>query len=213
MRWGAETLSDAEIVAVLLGTSGCPGRSVMDVARSVLAALGSVRALVDMDVSEVTALRGVGLAKAARLKAALELGKRASRPDLPDRLIGGPADVAAWFSNHIGFRQQEVFWVLGLDVRHRVLRPVRVAEGHLAAVAVHPREVFRPLVRMGAAAAILVHNHPSGDPSPSDSDRELTDRLVAVGGMLGIAVLDHLIVTATGFVSLAERGLCPFEQS
>ncbi len=205
---GAEALSDAELLALLLGSSGKKGRDVLSEARGVLAGLGSIGALLEADLSEIMGICGLGPAKASRLKAACELGRRAAAPDLPDRLIQGPTDVVAWFANRIGFQQQEVFWVLGLDVRHRVLRPVRVAQGHLTAVAVHPREVFRPLIRMGAAAAILVHNHPSGDPSPSRQDLDLTARLVDAGRLLGLVILDHLIVTKADYVSLSERGLC-----
>lgn len=207
-RLGSQALSDVELVAILLGTSGRKGSTVLDSAGHVLVELGSPAALLEADLAEIMQLCGIGPAKAARLKAAVELGRRAVRPSLPDRLIAGPADVADWFSSQIGFQQQEVFWVVGLDSRHRILRPVPVAQGHLAGVSVHPREVFRPLVRMGAAAAILVHNHPSGDSSPSAEDLDFTQRMLEVGELLGIAVLDHLIVTKTGYASLAEQGLC-----
>jgi DNA repair protein RadC len=104
-------------------------------------------------------------------------------------------------------RRCETFWVLALDARHRVEHTRRVAEGTLTSVEVHPREVFRPLIRMGAAATILVHNHPSGDPCPSRDDVAITRRLMEVGELVGIPVLDHVVLSASSYVSFAEQGM------
>jgi DNA repair protein RadC len=122
-------------------------------------------------------------------------------------MVRSALDVYELMLPHIMGRQKETFWVLSLNVRHRLRRVHRVAEGSLAQVAVHPREVFRPLLRHGAAAAILVHNHPSGDPEPSQDDLALTRRLREVGHLTGIPVLDHIIVAQGCYVSLADQGL------
>ena len=209
---GAEALADEELLAILLGTSGRPGVSVLDVARRVLEALGGPRGLLRAEAQELVGIPGLGEAKACRIRAAFELARRALRPALPaGKVLGRPSDVAEWFRVTIGAAERETFWVVALDVRHRVIRPVRIAEGHQEGVQVHPRETFRQLVRLGASACILVHNHPSGDPEPSDEDLALTRRLEEVGRLLGIRVLDHVIVAGNGYVSLAERGWCRCE--
>lgn len=204
---GEEALSDQELLALVLGTSGEKGRDVLALARELAGAFQGLAGLEAVAVEQMMKMRGVGMAKACRVKAAFELGRRTSagRPRA-GQPIRDPASVAKWFRVKIGRLPKEVFWSLGLDSKNRVLRPLRVAEGHLSGVEVHPREVFRPLVALGAAATILVHNHPSGDPEPSQEDFALTARLVEVGRLVGIHVLDHVIVGDQGHVSLAERG-------
>jgi DNA repair protein RadC len=203
---GAATLSDAELIALLLG-SGRPGQNVVEVAAALLTRLGGLAGLALAEGAELRDEPGVGLARAATLQAALELGRRAvgSRPERGRRL-GAAADVWAHFRARLAPTPIEEFWVLGLDVRHRLQLERCVARGCLTGVEVHPRDVFRPLIRASAAAAIFCHNHPSGDPSPSRQDLELTARLREVGELCGITVLDHVVVAADGYTSLAERG-------
>ena len=203
---GPAALGDVELVAILLG-SGRRGQNVLDVAASLLAAVGGLAGLARADENELRRQTGVGSARAALLRAALELGRRAtgSRPERGRRL-GAAADVWAHYRARLAQATAEEFWVIGLDVRHRLLFDLCVARGSLTGVEVHPREVFRPLIRAAAAAAIFLHNHPSGDPSPSREDLELTRRLKEVGDLCGITVLDHVVVAAEGHVSLAERG-------
>ena len=203
---GPAALGDAELVAILLG-SGRPGQNVVEVAAALLASVGGLDGLGRADESDLRRQPGVGQARATLLRAALELGRRVTgtRPERGRRL-GAAAEVWAHYRARLAFAPVEEFWVIGLDVRHRLLFESCVARGSLTGVEVHPREVFRPLIRGTAAATIFLHNHPSGDPSPSRQDLELTRRLKEVGELCGISVLDHVVVGAEGFVSLAERG-------
>jgi DNA repair protein RadC len=203
---GPSALSDAELVAILLGT-GRPGENVVELAGALLARLGSVRELAQAHRRELCDHPGVGPARAATLCAALELGRRAAgaRPT-PGRRLGAAADVWAHYRARLGLSPVEEFWALALDVRHRLQFELCAARGSLTGVEVHPRDIFRPLIRASAAAVIFCHNHPSGDPAPSRQDIELTARLREVGELCGISVLDHVVVAADGFTSLAERG-------
>jgi DNA repair protein RadC len=137
----------------------------------------------------------------------MELGRRAAgaRPT-PGRRLGSAADVWAHYRARLGLSSVEEFWALALDVRHRLQFELCAARGSLTGVEVHPRDIFRPLIRASTAAVIFCHNHPSGDPTPSRQDIELTARLREVGELCGISVLDHVVVAADGFTSLAERG-------
>jgi DNA repair protein RadC len=203
---GPASLSDAELVALLLG-SGRPGQNVVELANELLAGIGGLSGLGQAEEAELCRLPGIGTARAAVLRAALELGRRVvgSRPERGRRL-GAAAEVWAHYRARLALAPIEEFWVLGLDVRHRLIFETCIARGSLTGVEVHPREVFRPLIRVAAAAAIFCHNHPSGDPSPSRQDLELTARLRDVGELCGIALLDHVVVAADGYTSLAERG-------
>ena len=203
-RHGARALADWELVALVLG-QGTRLHDVVRTARALLERFGSVGELALAEPEALARVPGVGPAQAGRLAAALELGARRGVPG-PDEppVIHTAADVYRRFRPVVLGLAQEVFWVVALSVRHRIVREVRVAQGSLSSVEVHPREVFRPLVRLGAAAALLVHNHPSGDPSPSAEDLALTRRLAQVGRVIGIPVLDHVVVCATGHASVAE---------
>lgn len=204
---GPGALSDAELLAVLLG-SGRPGQNVLQIAQDLLARLGDLRGLGDAPEAELCTQPGVGPARAAVIQAALELGRRAtgSRPER-GRYLGNAADVWTHYRARLATAQVEEFWVLALDVRHRVLFENCVARGSLTGVEVHPRDVFRTLIRSAAASVIFCHNHPSGDPAPSRQDLELTSRLRQVGELCGIRVLDHVVVASGGFISFSERGL------
>jgi DNA repair protein RadC len=203
---GPGSLSDAELLAVLLG-SGRRGQNVVEIAQDLLARAGDLRALAESAEAELCALSGVGPARAAVIQAAVEIGRRVtgSRPER-GRFLGNAADVWTHYRARLGSSPVEEFWMLALDVRHRLLFESCVARGSLTGVEVHPRDVFRVLIRSAAASAIFCHNHPSGDPSPSRQDLELTARLRQVGELCGIGVLDHVIVASDGFVSLASRG-------
>ncbi len=204
-RLGPEALSDAELVALLLRT-GTPGRGALALAGELLDRHGGLqqlaRALPDRG------LTGVGPAKAASLRACVELGRRLAAGRLaPGDPIRSPADVHRHLHPHLRHVCHERFGVLLLDGRHRLIRQETVSQGTLTASLVHPREVFRPALREAAAALILVHNHPSGDPTPSAEDREVTLRLARAGEILGVRVLDHVIVAERGYCSLREEGL------
>ena len=201
---GAAALSDAELLAVVIG-SGAVGRNVLELAHELLGRIGGLAGLGRASLSELLGQRGVGSARAAAAVAAIELGRRAvaARPARGHR-IGSAADVSDYLRARLGGVQVEEFWALALDARHRILWEACLARGSLTGVDVHPRDVFRSLIRGGAAAVIFCHNHPSGDPSPSQQDLELTARLRDVGDLCGIAVLDHVVVGSDGFTSLAQ---------
>jgi DNA repair protein RadC len=175
---------------------------------SLLQRFGGLLGLDGACAQELRRVVGVGDAGATALSAAFELGRRAAQIRLPYASpLRTPNDVSAYLRARIGHAEREEFVVLGLDARQRVRLVRQVAVGSLAQVDVHPREVFRPLVRSGMHSVILVHNHPSGDVEPSDADLELTRRLSEVGRLVGIPVLDHLVVTRTDSISMASLGL------
>jgi DNA repair protein RadC len=206
---GAEALSDAELVALLLRTGG-GGADALSVATRLLARHQGVQGLARAVGPELAATAGVGPAKSASLVAALELGRRlATRRLRPGDSVRGPADVFRHFHARLRDVRHERFLVLLLDGRHRLLREVVISQGTLTASLVHPREVFRPALREAAAAVVLVHNHPSGDPTPSTEDREITARLAEAGRLVGIPVLDHVVVAERGWASLSELGAIP----
>jgi DNA repair protein RadC len=203
---GAANLSLSELLALVVGT-GHGGHSAAVVGDRLLAAAeGSLARLAAFDVALLERIPGVGVATAARVSAALELGRRtaAAEGERGDH-IRGPADVFARLGPRLRDRQQEEFHALLLNSRHRVIREVLITRGLLDSALIHPREVFRPAVSEGAAGVILVHNHPSGDPTPSAEDRAVTRQLGAAGRAVGIPVLDHVVVGAGAYVSLAEE--------
>jgi DNA repair protein RadC len=202
---GADHLSDAELLAIVLGT-GTRGASVIEVAGAMLQAAGGLAGLALSAELELRDHAGVGPVRAAVVLAALELGRRAAaaRPPRGQRLAGA-SDVWTYFRARLAPLRVEEFWAVALDVRHRVQSELCVARGSLTGVEVHPRDVFRPLIRVAAAAVIFCHSHPSGDPTPSRQDLELTTRLRDVGDLCGIPVVDHVVVGWEGYVSLAER--------
>lgn len=203
---GAEALSDAELLALLLRT-GARGADALVIASRLLASRGGLAGLARADGGDLAGMAGVGPAKIASLRACLELGRRlAARRLEAGAAIRSPADVFRHFHPRLRHAAQERFFVVLLDGRHRVLRHELVSQGTLTASLVHPREVFRPALRESAAALVLVHNHPSGDPTPSREDREITERLMRAGEILGIPVLDHVVVAERGYSSLREEG-------
>jgi len=204
---GPEALSDAELLALLLRT-GARGADVISVAARLLAIHGGLPGLARVGTRDLARSAGVGPAKSATLCAAVELGRRlAGRRLDPGAALRSPADVFHHFHPRLRHATQERFFVVLLDGRHRVIRHELVSQGTLTASLVHPREVFRPALREAAAALGLVHNHPSGDPTPSREDREVTERLTQAGEILGVPVLDHVVVAERGYSSLREAGV------
>jgi DNA repair protein RadC len=204
-RLGLGALSDAELVSLLLRT-GSRRADAFSAARAVLAGLGGLRGLACSTASELELHDGVGPAKAASVLAALEIGRRVATRRLdPGDGILGPADVFRHFHPRLRDASRECFLALLLDGRHRVIGEAEISHGTLTASLVHPREVFRPALRAGAAAIVVVHNHPSGDPTPSREDRRVTERLSRAGELLGIPLLDHVVVAEHGYRSLKEE--------
>jgi DNA repair protein RadC len=202
---GAEQLTDSELLAVVLG-AGTRGASALEVAAAVLRGADGPTGLLRATPAELAGFVGIGPVRASLILAALELGRRAiaGRPERGQR-VAGASEVWTYFRSRLAPLSVEEFWALGLDVRHRMQTEHCLARGSLTGVEIHPRDVFRPLIRQAAAAVIFVHNHPSGDPAPSRADIELTGRLREVGDLCGIPVLDHVVVGWEGYVSLAER--------
>ena len=203
---GVDVLSDQELLCCILGR-GIAGESVLITAQRLLSRFGDVQGLAQASMEELAGVRGVGMAKAAQLKAAIQLGQRASadRPR-PSEPIETPEAAAQLLRPHLLHRNKEHVVALLLDARHRLIRVSPVAIGSLSASIVHPRELFKEAIAASAAAVIVAHNHPSGDPTPSEHDLTLTARLVNAGALLGIEVLDHLILGADGLVSLKALG-------
>ena len=203
---GPASLSDAELLALVLRTGGRRADA-LRLASQLLEHCGGLAGLARAPARELRSLRGVGAAKSASVVAALEIGRRlASRRLREGDAIRGPAEVYQHFHAQLRDAPEEHFAVLLLDARHRVLRAVTVFKGTLTASLVHPREVFRVALKEAAAALVLVHNHPSGDPTPSREDVEVTGRLARAGEILGIPVLDHVVIAERGFASLREAG-------
>ncbi len=205
---GAPALSTAELLAILLGSGGS-GRSAVQVGQSVLAeAGGALRWIARQPVAALTAVPGVGIARAVTIHASLELGRRMAAEGRQDGSpVRSPRDVVEYFAPRMEDLPVEEFHVAVLDAQHRLERDITVTRGILNSSLVHPREVFREAIAERAAAVILVHNHPSGDPSPSVDDRAVTEQLVAAGRLLDIPVHDHVIIGRGRYTSFAEAGL------
>jgi DNA repair protein RadC len=204
---GVGVLADAELVALQLGT-GRRGRSALDLARDLLAAYGSLGELAARDPAELAGPAGLGPARAARLAGAFELGRRLrARTPGQRTVLSSPAAVYAAFAPLMEDLTHEVFRVALLDAQNGLLRDRVVSTGTLSASLVHPREVFKPAILESAAAIILLHNHPSGDPTPSREDVRLTRQLAECAQLLDLRLHDHVIVGRGRYVSLAERGL------
>lgn len=210
LKQGAAALSDAELLALVLRTGdAAAGKSAIDLGRELLTRFGgNLRELAVAELNELQQIKGLGLAKAASVKAAFTLGSRfqARRLETLERFTT-PLQIFEFFHHELRDLRKELFLVLLLDGKNRIMRKVQISEGSLSQSLVHPREVFAPAVRESAAAMILMHNHPSGDPAPSREDREITRRLQEAGDLLGIRVLDHIIIGDGGYFSFVESGV------
>ena len=206
-KYGAASLSTAELLAIILRT-GVGGESVLNLAARLLARFKGLTGLARASFAELCAEKGVGVAKAAQLKAALELGRRlliASPEERPQ--VRSPADAANLLMLEMGLLEQEHMRLILLDAKNRVLDTPTIYIGSLHTSAIRVGELFREAVRGNCAAIIVAHNHPSGDPTPSPEDVKVTEQIVAAGKLLDIEVLDHLIIGRQRYVSLKERGL------
>jgi len=206
-NYGAAALSNAELLAILLRV-GSPGENVVVLGMRLLTEFGGLPGLAKTGFSELTEINGMGLAKTAQLKAALELGRRLllASPDARPQ-ITSPADVASLLMLEMGCLEQENLRTLLLDTKNRVLDSPTIYVGNVNSSIIRVAEVFREAVKQNATALILAHNHPSGDPTPSPEDVQVTRSVVEAGALLGIEVLDHLVIGHQRFVSLKERGL------
>ncbi len=211
LNHGAETLSDAELLALILRTGDATSAmSALDHARLLLTRFASLRQLARASTAELCTIKGIGPAKAAELQAVFQLARRFATETLrPGDRYTSSEEVFRHFHEKLRDHKREIFLAILLDGKNRVIREVQVSEGSLTASIVHPREVFAPVVRESAAAVLFVHNHPSGDPTPSREDLEITTRLREAGELMGVRVLDHIIIGSGAYVSFADRGLMP----
>jgi DNA repair protein RadC len=204
---GPGALSNAELLAILLRT-GVPGESVIHVAENLLVRFCGLPGIAQANFEELYSVNGVGEAKATQLKAALEIGRRLLLALPQERLqIRSPSDVASMLMLEMSLLDQEHMRAVLLDTKNNVLRVATVYTGSLNTAVVRIGEVFREAIRANCASIIVVHNHPSGDPTPSPEDVRVTEMLVEAGKLLDVAVLDHVVIGRNRFVSLKERGL------
>lgn len=207
IRRGAEGLSDGELLAIIMRIGNKRG-SAVDIARELLTIFGGLGSLINLSMAELCSIEGIGPAKAAQIKAALELGRRTLSEPLSTeiKVVSGKAIYSHYYP-YLKNLKKEIFKVILLDGKNKIIRDVTVSEGGLNLNIVHPREVFNPAIRDSALSIIALHNHPSGDPTPSLEDIELTKRLVSAGNILGIRLLDHIIIGDGRFVSLLDKGV------
>lgn len=210
---GESALSDTQLLAIVLRTGDYASKvTAVDLARLLLRYFNDdLEGLSLATVAELCQVPGIGRAKACEIKAAFEIGRRLqARKGGALRQFRSSKDVAGYYMPLLRDKKREQFQVVLLDRKNRVMRDVMISQGSLTASVVHPREVFNPAIRDSAAAVIFVHNHPSGDPHPSQEDRVLTTRLADAGRLLGIQVLDHIIVGRDTYMSFADEGLLDY---
>ena len=208
LKLGSEALSSQEVLALILGR-GTKGESVIRIAEELIRKFGNLKNIAQASVEELTQITGIGPAKAAQIKAAFELSRRLE--DTVDEssrtTVKSPEDVVKSVKSLLKGKKKEHFMVLSLDTRNHLIKIHPISIGSLDSSIVHPREVFKEAISDSAASVIFAHNHPSGDPTPSEDDIKLTKRLVEVGEILGIEVLDHIIVCDREYLSMKARNL------
>lgn len=204
---GPEALSNSEVLAILLRT-GLKGENVLSLAERILASVGGISGLGKLTVHELAQIHGLGRAKSAGVKAALELGRRSVSVDPLSRpVVNSPQDVAHIVMEEMRYLDREHFRVISLSTKNHVLGISSVSVGSLNSSLVHPRECFKEAIRRNSNAIILLHNHPSGDPAPSQEDIKVTRRLAEGGKILGIEVIDHVIIGDNRYISMKEQGI------
>ncbi|OGO61181.1 MAG: hypothetical protein A2Z36_03630 [Chloroflexi bacterium RBG_19FT_COMBO_48_23] len=208
LKLGSEALSSQEILALILGR-GIKGESVIVTAQKLLTKFGNLRNLASASVEELTQIKGIGPAKAAQIKATFELGKRLedSSSEGTKITVKSPEDAIKAAKSQLKGKKKEHFVVLCLDTRNHLINTHKISIGSLDCSIAHPREVFKEAISSCAASVIFMHNHPSGDPTPSEDDIKLTKRLVEAGEIIGIDVLDHIIICDRDHLSMKARNL------
>ena len=209
LRFGADELSTAQLLAIILRTGG-RNKSALELAREILVKFNNLKEIEDASIAEFSELKGIGAAKIAQIKAAFELGKRLianeKRNTSQQPCFKNSGQVYTYYMpKFYGLKKEKLLCTL-LDTKNRVFKETTVSEGTLTSSLVHPREVFRYAIKEAAASVLFVHNHPSGDPSPSRDDIDITKRLIETGKIIGINVLDHIIIGDGRYLSLIESG-------
>lgn len=205
-RLGPRSLSNAELLAIQLRT-GAPGENAVQVAQRLLDAFGGVTGLHRAAFEEVCAQHGIGTAKAAQIKSALELGYRMKHESLEKATIHSPEEAAQLILHDMGALEQEELWVILLDTRNKLISIENIYRGSLNSSQVRVGELFKNAIRRNSASLIVAHNHPSGDPTPSPDDIAVTRAIVEAGKLLDVDVLDHLVIGSGKFISMKQRGL------
>lgn len=207
IQGGEEQLSDAELLGIII-RDGTRRESAVDIARKLLSKYSDFRLLGSKTISELCKIDGIGLAKAAQIKAVIAIAKRYSTIAIkPGTRLTSSDAIYRHFHEMLRDKKQETFLIVLLDNKNRILKEEEISKGSLTTSIVHPREVFGPAIREHAASVVFVHNHPSGDPSPSDEDIEITRRLEKVSQIVGIKVIDHIIIGDSSYISFRGRGL------
>lgn len=203
---GEACLSETELLAIILG-KGTKNVSALDLANQLLVFFNGLRNIREASLEDMISVKGIGMAKAISIKAAIELGRRTALDVKIKDFINSPADVSRLMMEEMRYYDREHFSGLYLDRKGGLLVKEEISVGSLSSTVVHPREVFKTAVKISAASIIVVHNHPSGDPTPSKEDIEITRRLAEAGKIMGIDVIDHLIIGQENYCSLKEKGL------
>jgi DNA repair protein RadC len=206
LKFGADKLSDTELLAILLRV-GSSGKSAIDLARELVNEFGTFR---NIDSKSFAGLKrkGLGIAKIAQIKAAIEIGKRFLKEKSLSKIkINTSKDIVDYFIPYLRDMKKEVFKAVLLDGKNKIIKDVTISEGTLTKSIVHPREIIKESVTEGAAALVLLHNHPSGEPEPSQDDIEITNRIISACKLMGIRILDHVIIGDNNYFSFFNEGL------
>lgn len=207
IQYGEESLSTAELLGIII-KDGTKDHTAVDLARQIIHEFGSLNMVSSASIAELCKIKGIGPAKAATIKAVFSLAKRFSADELESRKkFTSSLDIFNHFHSRLRNLKKEVSYAILLDNKNRIIKEIRISEGSLTASIVHPREVFNPAIKESASAIVFVHNHPSGDPTPSDEDLEVTRRLVETGKIIGIKVLDHVVIGNRIYTSFVDKGL------
>lgn len=208
VKYGVDYLTDAELLGIIL-VKGYQGKTSVDIAKELLIENGkSLRKLDSLSYTEMSSFKGIGLAKFAQIKAALEIGKRLLREESSiKKKINNASDLVDYYKPYMRDMKKEIFKLIMLDVKNKIIKDSTISEGSLTESIVHPREVLREIVRASAASVIFLHNHPSGESNPSKNDMDITERLVEACNIIGVKVLDHIILGEDNFTSFAQEGL------
>ena len=209
VRYGADKLSDAQLLGILIGTGDSrTGRNAIDLSRDLLKKFEDFQSIDSASVNELCSLPGVGIAKAAQIKAALELGKRmASKKSGNKQKMNTSRALVDHYAPFLKNLKKEIVKVVLLNPKLHIIKDLTISEGSLNASIVHPREVMIPAIKESAAKIVLIHNHPSGDPTPSQADIEITHRVTKTGEIIGIPLVDHIIIGGMDYYSFADEGL------
>lgn len=206
LKKGETYLSDSELLAILIN-NGTRDKSAITLAREIIETSDGIRNLSNITVEELSKIKGIGLAKACRIISALELGRRVSvASEMQKFKISSPQDIGNVYMEELRYKKKEIFRVVLLNTKNVIIGFKDISEGSLNASIVHPREVFLEAIKKSANKMILMHNHPSGDPTPSSEDINITKRLISAGQIVGIEILDHVIIGDGSFYSFKENG-------